>query len=64
MPFNPNDALPGYVAVEHIDADACDLCAFEFKSRKCFSSPDCSGDKRQDGCAVYYAKINDRPNGD
>lgn len=47
MPFNPNDALPGYVAVEHIDADACDLCAFEFKSRKCFSgSPDFGVEKQ------------------
>ena len=50
---DPNEAPPGYVAVEDDSPDACNFCDIEYGSRLCFGQG-CSYDEREDGCNARY----------
>ena len=53
---DPNEAPPGYVAVDDSNGEVgCSLCSFDFKSKECLSAP-CSGSRRKDECYVYFIK--------
>ena len=54
MPVNPNEAPPGFVAVEDDDANACEYCHVGYGTRLCMKQY-CEGSDRDDGCNVRYS---------
>ena len=53
MSVNPNEAPPGFVAVEDDDSDACDHCDVRYGTRLCMKQY-CDEANRCDKCNVRY----------
>ena len=55
MPIDPNEAPPGYKAVEEIKKIDCEGCVFN--GPYCMYIA-CTSGSREDGCSVIFVKEN------